>query len=239
MNADNNNFTTLVSNICANLRHRRCNKNLTRRVRPAGALVFGSSLPARFNPIDLVPKLSLGLCLASWNIEGREHKSRVIPSRVRRRGTSLLQERSLNLENGAFLKQTCGVSRKRSQACANGRRLLQIYRRAMLSERILLVEDIWDSIAKVPESVPLTPAQREELDRRLEGLGAEFVRCVDSCVELIRRHPEMGPVIHRQVRRAVIRRFPYSIMYLIDADVVVVIAIFHTARDPKVWKRRA
>jgi putative addiction module component (TIGR02574 family) len=37
-----------------------------------------------------------------------------------------------------------------------------------VSERILLVEDIWDSIAKVPESVPLTPAQREELDRRLE-----------------------------------------------------------------------
>ena len=37
-----------------------------------------------------------------------------------------------------------------------------------VSERILLVEDIWDSIAKVPESVPLTTAQREELDRRLE-----------------------------------------------------------------------
>lgn len=35
------------------------------------------------------------------------------------------------------------------------------------SERIQPVEDIWDSIASVPESVPLTDAQREELDRRL------------------------------------------------------------------------
>jgi putative addiction module component (TIGR02574 family) len=37
-----------------------------------------------------------------------------------------------------------------------------------ISERIPLVEDIWDSIATVPQSVSLTPAQREELDRRLE-----------------------------------------------------------------------
>jgi putative addiction module component (TIGR02574 family) len=35
-------------------------------------------------------------------------------------------------------------------------------------ERIQLVEDIWDTIASVPEAIALTPAQREELDRRLE-----------------------------------------------------------------------
>ena len=37
-----------------------------------------------------------------------------------------------------------------------------------ISDRIQLVGDIWDSIATVPESVSLTAAQREELDRRLE-----------------------------------------------------------------------
>lgn len=37
------------------------------------------------------------------------------------------------------------------------------------AERILLVEDLWDSIAAVPESVPVTEAQREELDRRLQA----------------------------------------------------------------------
>ena len=36
-------------------------------------------------------------------------------------------------------------------------------------ERILLVEDIWDSIVSIPEAVPLTDKQREELDRRLES----------------------------------------------------------------------
>lgn len=37
-----------------------------------------------------------------------------------------------------------------------------------VSERIQFVGDIWDSIAAVPQQIPLTPAQREELDRRLE-----------------------------------------------------------------------
>ena len=37
-----------------------------------------------------------------------------------------------------------------------------------VAERIQLVEDVWDSIAAVPESVPLTQEQRLELDRRLE-----------------------------------------------------------------------
>jgi len=37
-----------------------------------------------------------------------------------------------------------------------------------IPERILLVEDIWDSIAKVPEAVPISDSQRKELDHRLE-----------------------------------------------------------------------
>jgi len=38
-----------------------------------------------------------------------------------------------------------------------------------VSERILLVQDLWDSIAAAPESVRLSEAQRDELDSRLEG----------------------------------------------------------------------
>jgi putative addiction module component (TIGR02574 family) len=41
------------------------------------------------------------------------------------------------------------------------------------AERIQLVEDIWDSITSVPESVEVTEAQRQELDRRLEAFRAD------------------------------------------------------------------
>ncbi len=45
-----------------------------------------------------------------------------------------------------------------------------------VSERIELVQDIWDSVAAVPEADPLTDAQRQELERRL----AEHYRNPDS-----------------------------------------------------------
>ena len=38
-----------------------------------------------------------------------------------------------------------------------------------VSERIQMVEDIWDSIAAVPEAVPLSEDQKSELDRRLQA----------------------------------------------------------------------
>lgn len=38
-----------------------------------------------------------------------------------------------------------------------------------VDERIRLVEEVWDSIAATPEAVPLTAAQREQLDTRLEA----------------------------------------------------------------------
>ena len=38
-----------------------------------------------------------------------------------------------------------------------------------IAERIQLAEDIWDSVAAFPEAIPLTDAQKEELDRRLEA----------------------------------------------------------------------
>jgi len=38
-----------------------------------------------------------------------------------------------------------------------------------IAERIQFVQDVWDSIAAIPEAVPLTDEQREELDRRLEA----------------------------------------------------------------------
>ena len=38
-----------------------------------------------------------------------------------------------------------------------------------IAERIQLVEDIWDSVAEAPESVPLSDDEKAELDRRLDA----------------------------------------------------------------------
>ena len=70
------------------------------------------------------------------------------------------------------------------------------------------------------------------------GLGEEFVRCVDSCLESIQRSPDQYPLIWRTVRRALVRRFPFCIFYILDRDRIVILAVFHGARDPGTWQRR-
>ncbi len=45
--------------------------------------------------------------------------------------------------------------------------------RLSLDERLRLVERLWESLAETPDSIPLSPAQRAELDRRLDSIDRE------------------------------------------------------------------
>jgi plasmid stabilization system protein ParE len=71
-----------------------------------------------------------------------------------------------------------------------------------------------------------------------EGLGAEFLRAVEAALATIERTPQLYAVVHRQVRRALLRRFPYGIFYVADGDTIVVLACFHARRNPNQWQRR-
>ena len=42
-----------------------------------------------------------------------------------------------------------------------------------LEERLRLLDELWESLSRVPEAIPLTDAQRRELDRRLDDLDRE------------------------------------------------------------------
>jgi putative addiction module component (TIGR02574 family) len=53
-------------------------------------------------------------------------------------------------------------------------------------ERLHLLEELWDSLSATPEAVPLTNAQREELDRRLDELDREGGIPWDTVVQRIR-----------------------------------------------------
>ena len=74
---------------------------------------------------------------------------------------------------------------------------------------------------------------------RSRGLGAEFLRCVEACLALIQRNPLAHPAVHGEVRRALVRRFPYGVFYLLEERTIVVLAVFHAQRDPWQWKKRA
>ncbi|MFO5494595.1 MAG: type II toxin-antitoxin system RelE/ParE family toxin [Cuspidothrix sp.] len=70
------------------------------------------------------------------------------------------------------------------------------------------------------------------------GLGLEFVRAVDACLSGIGRQPLGYQVTYKQVRRVLIRRFPYVILYVFDQDTVFIFSCFHAKRNPKQWLDR-
>lgn len=75
-------------------------------------------------------------------------------------------------------------------------------------------------------------------EERTRGLGQEFVTCVQATIEAVRRKPDQFQRVDGDVRRALVRRFPYAILYLADPECVAIIAVFHTSRDPAVWRER-
>ncbi|NQT40034.1 MAG: type II toxin-antitoxin system RelE/ParE family toxin [Planctomycetes bacterium] len=70
------------------------------------------------------------------------------------------------------------------------------------------------------------------------GLGEEFLRCVDACIQQVRRTPEIHAQVHETYRRAMVRRFPYAIFYEYAERTMTVYCVFHTARDPGKWRQR-
>lgn len=73
---------------------------------------------------------------------------------------------------------------------------------------------------------------------RKPGLGEEFLSCVDACVQGICRAPELHAKVHEHYRRVLVRRFPYTVFYEHAAGTVTVYSVFHTARNPEIWRRR-
>jgi plasmid stabilization system protein ParE len=96
-------------------------------------------------------------------------------------------------------------------------------------------------------SVVFTPAARFELmdaqnwyEDEMPGLGARFLAEVSALIERMQENPQQFPVVHRNIRRALLRHFPYALMFVIGQDErLTVLACFHGSRDPLHWQKRS
>ena len=84
------------------------------------------------------------------------------------------------------------------------------------------------------------PIARLEMDEAMAwyqkqkaGLEAEFKDAVNQTLERIAAAPlSFGPV-RGEIRRALLRRFPYAIHFVPEPNTIIVLAVFHTKRDPR------
>ena len=75
-------------------------------------------------------------------------------------------------------------------------------------------------------------------NQRSEGLGQVFLDELDGVVRRATRFPLSCPEIEVGIRRGLIPRFPYGLIYGIDDDTIVVIAVAHLHRRPRYWIER-
>jgi len=70
------------------------------------------------------------------------------------------------------------------------------------------------------------------------GLGYDFSVEVYSAIQSILDYPKAWPVLEGDVRRRLINRFPYGILYSIEPNGIFILAVMNLHRDPDYWKHR-
>jgi toxin ParE1/3/4 len=76
------------------------------------------------------------------------------------------------------------------------------------------------------------------LDFESTGLGRVFLDDVGHAIEVVLSHPGSASIIKGRVRRTLLRKFPYSIIYSVVGDQIRVLAVSHQRRRPIYWRHR-
>lgn len=70
------------------------------------------------------------------------------------------------------------------------------------------------------------------------GLGIDLVARTRETIERIGKTPLMYPLVHNDLRRAGVKRFPYGVFFRTKENAIQVVGIFHDRRDPVLWQAR-
>ena len=78
----------------------------------------------------------------------------------------------------------------------------------------------------------------EWYEARQRGLGLDLLLCVEATLEAVHARPKSFPRVRKSARRALVRRFPYLVLFVDRSEAIVVVGFFHTAQSSARWSRR-
>jgi len=93
------------------------------------------------------------------------------------------------------------------------------------------------SLRFLPEALEDALTTQRWYAEREPGLDQAFANDLAACVARIIAEPLAFPCVHGQVRRLVMRRFPYALYFRDTASEIVVVAL-HGRQDPRRWQSR-
>jgi toxin ParE1/3/4 len=74
--------------------------------------------------------------------------------------------------------------------------------------------------------------------KRNEQAGDRFEASLVAALDSIAEAPEQGPEVEAGVRRLLLRRFPYGVLYAVEPDRILILAVMHLRRRPGYWRGR-
>lgn len=75
----------------------------------------------------------------------------------------------------------------------------------------------------------------EWYESKAKDLGLRFTDETDSTIERIKLNPDLYPSIVEGIKRIQVNKFPYSILYKVEGNILVILRIFHNKRKPIEW----
>ena len=92
------------------------------------------------------------------------------------------------------------------------------------------------------EFLPEADEEFREASRYYEieapGVGLAFIAEVHRTISVVISHPRAAKKVRDTIRRKVLMHFPYSLLYSIEADLVLIVAVAHHKRRPTYWRCR-
>ena len=89
------------------------------------------------------------------------------------------------------------------------------------------------------------PKAADEYDEAIDyyedcqtGLGKQLTQEIDASIKLILAFPTAWTLLEGEIRRILIRRFPFGLLYISRNDEIYILAVMNLNRNPNYWKER-
>ncbi len=75
-------------------------------------------------------------------------------------------------------------------------------------------------------------------EERAPGLGLDFTTEVRAAIQRILAYPQAWQVLDGEIRRALVHRFPYGVLYAVEENHIWIVAVMNLHRQPEYWQER-
>ncbi len=75
-------------------------------------------------------------------------------------------------------------------------------------------------------------------EERAPGLGTDFTIEVEDAIQQVTQAPDRWRCVDEDIHRFLVRRFPYGILYTVEDEYVLIVAVMHLSREPGYWRHR-